>query len=54
MNSYSIYSLSGSEIKGKSKINTNIINTNFLTTGVYIMLFNNFNGGVFSKKILIE
>lgn len=54
MNSYSIFSLSGNEIKGKSKINTNILNTDFLTTGVYIILFNDFIGGVFSKKILIE
>lgn len=54
MNSYSIFALSGNQIVKKSRLNTDIINTEFLTTGVYIIVLNNSNGGVISKKIVIK
>lgn len=31
-----------------------MINTEFLTTGAYIILFNDFNGRTISKKVLID
>lgn len=54
ISSYSIYSLIGNTIVNKSKTDTNVINADFLTTGIYIILFRDYNGNIFSKKILIE